>query len=84
MSANSELGEPFMGREIDESFIDDLPKGIDPCGENGEFHTFCYDGPIFNQPIAFSLGEKTKRSYPNPSGEGTVDFWFQDLVAKDS
>ncbi|MEO9484460.1 MAG: diphthine--ammonia ligase [Ekhidna sp.] len=78
--ANDRLGERFLGRTIDQSFIEDLPVGIDPCGEHGEFHTFCYDGPIFKKPISFRLGEKTKRSYPNPSGDGEVDFWFQDLL----
>lgn len=78
--ANDQLGEKFLGRTIDQSFLDDLPSGIDPCGENGEFHTFCYDGPIFKTPIQFHLGEKIKRTYPNPSGEDSVDFWFIDLV----
>ncbi|MCZ6555609.1 MAG: diphthine--ammonia ligase [Candidatus Dadabacteria bacterium] len=51
------LGEEFAGREFDEHFLDDLPKTIDPCGENGEFHTFTYDGPIFKKPIAHRLGD---------------------------
>ncbi|MCZ6527924.1 MAG: diphthine--ammonia ligase [Candidatus Dadabacteria bacterium] len=51
------LGEEFAGREFDEHFLDDLPKTIDPCGENGEFHTFVYDGPIFKNPIDHELGE---------------------------
>lgn len=80
VSANEQLGEHFLGRTIDQSFLEDLPKGIDPCGENGEFHTFCYDGPIFKKPVSFQLGEKIKRSYPNPSGQGEVNFWFQDLM----
>ncbi|MEE8045132.1 MAG: diphthine--ammonia ligase [Thermodesulfobacteriota bacterium] len=51
------LGKEFAGREFDEHFLDDLPKAIDPCGENGEFHTFTYDGPVFNTPISHELGE---------------------------
>ncbi len=51
------LGKEFAGREFDEHFLDDLPKAIDPCGENGEFHTFVYDGPVFNTPISHELGE---------------------------
>jgi len=51
------LGKEFAGREFDEHFLDDLPKAIDPCGENGEFHTFVYDGPIFKNPIDHELGE---------------------------
>lgn len=57
------LGEEFVGRIIDEDFINELPDTVDVCGENGEFHTFCYDGPIFNKPISFTIGEKIQRSY---------------------
>lgn len=51
------LAKSFAGRNLDEAFLQDLPDPIDPCGENGEFHTFVYDGPVFNDPIAFSKGE---------------------------
>lgn len=51
------LGKAFAGRSFDRSFLSDLPDGVDPCGENGEFHTFVYDGPIFHEPVAF---EKTE------------------------
>jgi uncharacterized protein (TIGR00290 family) len=51
------LGEEFAGREFNKQFLNDLPEGIDPCGENGEFHTFTYDGPIFKNPIDHELGE---------------------------
>ncbi len=51
------LGKEFAGREFDEHLLDDLPQGIDPCGENGEFHTFVYDGPIFKSRIDHQLGE---------------------------
>ena len=57
------LGEEFVGRVIDKQFIEDLPKNVDVCGENGEFHTFVFDGPIFKFPIDFSVGEKVLRSY---------------------
>ncbi len=52
------LDKDFAGREFDGSFLSDLPKGIDPCGENGEFHTFVYNGPIFSRKVGF-LGCKT-------------------------
>ena len=74
------LGNDFVGTGIDKNFLSSLPPGVDPCGENGEFHTFCYDGPIFNEPIQFKKGEKTFREYENPSGEGKTGFWFLDLV----
>ncbi len=51
------LGEEFAGREFDLQFLNDLPEGIDPCGENGEFHTFVYDGQIFEKPIDHRLGK---------------------------
>lgn len=74
------LDKSFAGRDIDENFIEDLPNTVDPCGENGEFHTFCYDGPIFKQPVKFTVGEKTYREYKNPDKDGKdVGFWFQDL-----
>ena len=77
------LDESFLGREIDERFIADLPANVDPCGENGEFHTFCYDGPIFNHPIAFQTGEKTYKEYKNPEGKAGMGFWFQELIPID-
>jgi len=51
------LGEEFAGREFNKHFLNELPEGIDPCGENGEFHTFTFDGPIFKKPIDHRLGE---------------------------
>ncbi len=51
------LDKEFVGREFDEQFLNELPSGIDPCGENGEFHTFVYDGPIFNKQIPHKLGD---------------------------
>ncbi len=79
------LDKSFVGREIDESFINDLPENVDPCGENGEFHTFCYDGPIFKHPIPFEIGEKIYREYSNPSkddnsSKANLGFWFCDLT----
>jgi len=72
--------EDFCGRIIDDRFIEDLPAGIDPCGENGEFHTFVFDGPIFKKPIGFTLGEKVFKTYPSPEGEGVRGYWYIDLI----
>ncbi|MCK4881697.1 MAG: ATP-binding protein, partial [Candidatus Omnitrophica bacterium] len=47
----------FIGRAFDESFLSQLPSTVDPCGENGEFHSFVYDGPIFRYPIPCQTGE---------------------------
>jgi len=51
------LDPAFAGREFNQSFLNDLPSEVDRCGENGEFHTFVYDGPIFRKPIPVKVGE---------------------------
>lgn len=82
VSVNAKLlDESFVGRVLDENFINDLPPNVDVCGENGEFHTFVYDGPIFSYPIKFSIGEKVLKTYKsNPSNSWDTSFWFCDLV----
>ena len=69
---SQKLGREFAGRELDESFFRDLPSGVDPCGENGEFHTFVYDGPIFSNAIEVERGEVVERD----------GFYFCDLKEK--
>lgn len=81
------LDQSFAGRIIDESFINDLPENVDPCGENGEFHTFTFDGPVFKEPIPFEIGETVKKTYPKPKNspedeDGEYVFWFCDLILK--
>ena len=88
--ANSKyFDQDFVGTIIDEHFIDNLPEGVDPCGENGEFHTFCFDGPIFKKPIPFTIGEKVYREYNAPktddnsvckSDAETYGVWYCDLI----
>lgn len=76
------MDESFVGRDFDKSFLEALPPEVDPCGENGEFHTFCYDGPIFDQPISFEIGEKIYRAYKAPNNEQNakdMGFWYCDL-----
>lgn len=80
---SSKLGEEFVGRVIDEQFIADLPSTVDPCGENGEFHTFVFDGPIFQKPILFQKGEIVYKTYEAKTTENKTTeygFWFQDLI----
>ena len=55
------LGGAFCGRQFDGKFLSDLPEGVDPCGENGEFHTFVYDGPLFSSAIDCKKGEVVLR-----------------------
>jgi len=81
------LDKSFAGRIIDENFIKDLPENVDPCGENGEFHTFTFDGPIFKNPIEFEIGDTVKKTYVKPKSDGTNEegeyvFWFCDLISK--
>lgn len=71
------LNNSFVGREFNYEFISSLPIGVDACGENGEFHTFVYDGPNFNHPVIWkSLGKKT---YISPKEYGNQTFYF-DLL----
>ncbi|MCG8321728.1 MAG: diphthine--ammonia ligase [Cytophagales bacterium] len=87
------LDKSFAGRIIDEQFLKDLPQNVDPCGENGEFHTFVFDGPIFRHPISFDIGEKVYREYKSPEDDKkddgeehhkkTMGFWFCDLIPRD-
>ncbi len=86
------LDESFAGRIIDKDFLKDLPSNVDPCGENGEFHTFVFDGPIFKTPIPFNIGEKVFREYEAPKNKEdncfsndtpqpqNMGFWFCDLT----
>lgn len=81
------LDKSFAGRIIDQNFIKDLPENVDPCGENGEFHTFTFDGPIFTNPIEFEIGGTVKKTYPKPKSDendvaGEYVFWFCDLISK--
>ena len=82
VAANAKwFGEEFVGSIITKALIDSLPEDVDPCGENGEFHTFCFDGPIFANTIQYKIGEKLKNSYPNPVEKGSeIEFWFCDLL----
>ncbi|HRP53625.1 MAG TPA: diphthine--ammonia ligase [Fluviicola sp.] len=72
------LDSSFVGRTIDASFLADLPPNVDPCGENGEYHSFVFDGPIFKQEISYQLGEKIHRTYQTKEDE--FGFWFCDLL----
>jgi uncharacterized protein (TIGR00290 family) len=68
------LGDEFCGRAFDESFIADLPAGVDACGENGEFHTFVYDGPLFARPVEFQLVGRSEYFAPPQFGGGRYCF----------
>lgn len=87
------MGKEYVGKVIDKDFIKDLPKNVDVCGENGEFHTFCFDGPIFKNPVSFKIGEKVLKNYRLRKNDDDncqltkdkikknidVSFWYCDL-----
>ncbi|MGC8640449.1 MAG: ATP-binding protein, partial [Isosphaeraceae bacterium] len=64
-----QLSKDFVGRQYDEQLLAHLPAGVDPCGERGEFHTFCHRCPEFNRQITVTVGEIVERD----------GFWFADL-----
>ena len=71
-------------------FVRELPSGVDPCGENGEFHSFCFDGPVFRKALRVGVGEKIYMPLAvNTAGESTPakitdtkGFWYCDLLLK--
>ncbi len=65
-----QMDRGFVGRSFDELFLAELPPGVDPCGENGEFHTFCHSGPMFSAPVPIKMGELAERD----------GFWFADVL----
>lgn len=74
------MSSDFCGKEIDNNFLNSLPEGVDPCGENGEFHSFVYDGPIFKEPIDFEFGETVHKNYSSESDMFDTGFWYIDLI----
>ena len=64
------LSPEFAGRDFDEQLLHDFPAEVDPCGENGEFHSFVYAGPMFNHDIPATVGERVQRD----------GFWYADLL----
>lgn len=83
------LEQSFTGRVIDKNFLDDLPENVDPCGENGEFHTFVFDGPIFKKKIDYKLGKLVRKEYEVQTADldeseddkkkQNAVFWYRDI-----
>ena len=67
------LDKSFVGRMLDKHFLAELPSNVDPGGENGEFHSFVFDGPIFNERISYKVGGRVVRD----------SFYFCDLLPKE-
>jgi uncharacterized protein (TIGR00290 family) len=82
------LDQSFAGRILNREFLKDLPAGVDPCGENGEYHSFVFDGPIFKEPVKFEKAENVFREYKAPGNTNdqnfnqqpsSIGFWFTEL-----
>ncbi len=81
------LGEKEVGELFTHEFVESLPVNVDPCGEHGEFHSFCFDGPIFIEPVKFEKGEKVykpieikvTKDHPPITGPKASGFWFCEL-----
>jgi uncharacterized protein (TIGR00290 family) len=92
IACTQERLERIVGKEISEEVILSLPDDVDPCGENGEFHTFAFKGPIFKKEIAYKTGEKVFKKYAVPKNsddtcfssapEKPSGFWYCDLLTK--
>jgi uncharacterized protein (TIGR00290 family) len=85
----SSLDKSFCGRLLDESLLNDLPANVDICGENGEYHSFVFDGPIFSSPVSFQKGEVVFKEYAATkkndedcftSPQPRAGFYFCDLL----
>lgn len=84
--------ERLVGKELSRELILAFPKDVDVCGENGEYHTFAFDGPIFKEPVRFKTGEKVFREFKKPKSEedqcgsasiaddAKAGFWYADLI----
>lgn len=73
------LPKEFCGRVFDREFINDLPEGVDACGENGEFHTFVFDGKLFKNPVPYKIEEIYPHAPVFPSGDA-ASFYYAKLI----
>jgi len=90
IACTQERLERIVGKELSPELIMSLPDDVDVCGENGEFHTFAYKGPIFKKPIAYRAGEKVFKTYAAPKDaddtcfssapQKPAGFWYCDLL----
>jgi uncharacterized protein (TIGR00290 family) len=84
---SAQLNDGFCGRLLNNSFLNDLPANVDRCGENGEYHSFVFDGPLFSRAIRFEQGELVFKEYDSPrqndcftAPRAKTGFYFQDLI----
>ena len=84
---DAKLSRDHIGKNFDHDFLASLPADVDPCGEHGEFHTFCHAGPVYRHPVAHTLGEIVYRPLESRDDSGvcaspgaTRGFWYADLL----
>lgn len=83
---DQQLASSLIGKTLDKSILQEIGQNADPCGEYGEYHTFVYDGPIFNNPVSFIKGKIVSKNYEfKTENEGVVTknssmFWFQEVL----
>jgi len=79
---SDKLGKDWIGIQLNSDFFSRLPQGIDPFGENGEFHTFCYNGPIFKNSVIYETGEVVFKPLQINHTNGAVDagYFYQDIT----
>jgi len=70
----------LIGTEINSQFIRQLPQDIDPCGENGEYHSFCFSGPVFHREVVFTSGEICRLVFDGMNGGPANTFWTIELI----
>lgn len=75
------LGKEFLGREINRQLLHSLPANVDPCGENGEYHTLVIDAPFFSEELKIRTGETVYKTYsPDDAGKWDSGFYFLDIL----
>lgn len=80
----SALGEEYVGRSLTRELVESFPPGVDVCGENGEYHTFCHDGPLFSFPVPFRLGTPSPGQLSIRLADGreqAFSYWYAGLEA---
>ena len=82
INATEKIGVNAIGRELDKAFVESLPSDIDPNGENGEYHTLCYDGPIFRKRVSFHLYKPFPVVYENEMIRGNNKSFFYSVDIK--
>ncbi len=76
------LPKNFVGKDYTSDFTNHLPENVDICGENGEFHSFVTDGPIFRTPLKVKTNRFIRKELPNPLGGKLKTYWYADLISR--